>query len=353
MIFSGGDDMPDTLRPRTCRECGRSFPGGPRAWYCPACRRERKQEQARAAKARKREGDTRPLGSLDRCARCGAEYRVQGGLQRYCPACAPLAVAEVDRAQGLAWYAAHRDEINPVRNAARRKGVSVCVVCGAEFPTQGRRVTCGEACDMERRRRQAQEAEARRSEIIPIEDVATRAGVQPQGVWHAARRGRFRLVRTKDGRRGVRLRDVNAWLRKRRMDRHPQMRVCTECGEKFTAWGSSLTCSPDCRADRTARLRLIAQGRRGGNRPGPEYVLAYDAAQYIAAHGGLWRGRGDVPKTDPKVIYHRIWMAQQSTPPKLEMVTSDGHLWVRLADAMAWARGDAAGGNEGAGKQRS
>lgn len=342
--------MPDTLRPRTCRECGRSFPGGPRAWYCPACRKERKLEQSRAAKARKRDGETRPLGSLDRCVRCGAEYRVQGGLQRYCPACAPLAVAEVDRAQGLAWYAAHRDEINPVRNAVRRKGVSVCVVCGAEFPTQGRRVTCSDACDTERRRRQAQQAEARRAEVIP-EKEADRIAGSTQAVRHAARRGRLRLTCTSDGRRGVRRRDLNAWLRKRRMDKNPQVRVCTECGAEFSAAGSALTCSPECKTDRKLRLQSINLGLRGRYTPGPEYLPAYEAAQYISAYGGLRRGRRDTPEMRPKRIYELMWLARKTG--NIRLLTVDGHLWVRLADAMEWARGDAAGDEEGAGKRGS
>lgn len=34
-----------TIRPRTCRECGATFDGGPRAWYCPNCRAIRKKSQ--------------------------------------------------------------------------------------------------------------------------------------------------------------------------------------------------------------------------------------------------------------------------------------------------------------------
>lgn len=131
------------LRPRICRnpECGATFAGGPRAWYCPACRAVRQAETDRRYKARARRGETRPLGSQDICARCGETYTVTGGLQRYCPACAPLAVAEIDRAQGLAYYAANKDQINPVRNVRRRTltatqaailaGVSVAFVCRA------------------------------------------------------------------------------------------------------------------------------------------------------------------------------------------------------------------------------
>lgn len=31
---------------RICKECGIKFSGGPRAWYCPNCRKERQKKQA-------------------------------------------------------------------------------------------------------------------------------------------------------------------------------------------------------------------------------------------------------------------------------------------------------------------
>ena len=40
-----------TLKPRVCRQCGATFLGGPRAWYCPDCRAERRAEADRRAKA--------------------------------------------------------------------------------------------------------------------------------------------------------------------------------------------------------------------------------------------------------------------------------------------------------------
>lgn len=112
--------MTTTLRDRICRECGRRFEGGPRAWYCPECRCERDKAQNRAYKARRRIGMTRPLGSVDHCTVCGAAYTVTGPNQRYCPTCAPDAIAAVDRQQALDWYRDNRDHINPVRNAKRR-----------------------------------------------------------------------------------------------------------------------------------------------------------------------------------------------------------------------------------------
>lgn len=144
-----------TLHPRTCRACGCSFPGGPRAWYCPHCRMERKAEASRKCKARARSGEVRPLGSADACRRCGEAYTVKGGRQRYCPACAAPAVAEVDRKQGLAYYSTNRERINLTRNGTRRVGKRMCEECGKAYWRTGRAKTCGPACARLRRNRLA------------------------------------------------------------------------------------------------------------------------------------------------------------------------------------------------------
>lgn len=33
------------MLPRICQGCGKTFLGGPRAWYCEDCREERKKKQ--------------------------------------------------------------------------------------------------------------------------------------------------------------------------------------------------------------------------------------------------------------------------------------------------------------------
>ena len=86
---------------RVCRSCGISFKGGPRAWYCPNCRAERKKEQSQRCK---REGPRRPLGSKDVCKNCGKEYTVECGLQMYCPDCQPEMHRKLDTEQGKAYY---------------------------------------------------------------------------------------------------------------------------------------------------------------------------------------------------------------------------------------------------------
>lgn len=101
---------------RICRTCGVSFPGGPRAWYCPDCRLERRRISDRK---RKKEGTIRPLGSKDICQNCGAEYTVESGLQKYCPTCQPIMHRKIDNEQGLNYYYTKVDKTE--RSTKRRK----------------------------------------------------------------------------------------------------------------------------------------------------------------------------------------------------------------------------------------
>lgn len=130
--------------PRVCRQCGATFDGGPRAWYCPTCRAERSRSSDRESKARARAGKTRRIGSISRCERCGKEYTVAGSLQRYCPTCGPIALREKDNAASRAWNAAHPARIREI-HAKRKAPAHFCRVCGAYI--QGTRaVTCSPRC---------------------------------------------------------------------------------------------------------------------------------------------------------------------------------------------------------------
>lgn len=146
----------NVIRVRTCRQCGCEFRGGPRAWYCPGCREQRRLERDRKFQQNKRAGisSERPLGSIDHCEICGKEYIVKSARQRYCPDCAPGASKEADRKQGIEHYADMKSINNPIRNEKRRIKAKTCVVCGKEFPCDGTaRNTCSEEC----RDRQRQE----------------------------------------------------------------------------------------------------------------------------------------------------------------------------------------------------
>ena len=95
------------VKVRTCRQCGKSFPGGPHAWYCPECREERKRETD--ARFRAKHGADRPLGSIDHCVVCGGGYIVVNWSQKYCPSCAPEAIREAGRIAALKWQREHKD----------------------------------------------------------------------------------------------------------------------------------------------------------------------------------------------------------------------------------------------------
>lgn len=112
--------MAVVVKPRTCRQCGTVFDGGPRAWYCPECRETRQREADARYRSKGRKAD-RPIGSMDRCSRCGAEYVVKSARQKYCPDCAYEGVREADRPASKAWNQAHKDTYYPARNAKRRK----------------------------------------------------------------------------------------------------------------------------------------------------------------------------------------------------------------------------------------
>lgn len=134
------------LQQRICQQCGRSFEGGPRAYYCPSCRAERQREQNAEFQRRKRKGNYRPLGSIDKCEQCGKDYVVEGGQQRFCPDCQPIHAKEYDRETAIEFYHNNKDRINPVRNQRRRKGPKTCVICGKEFTTNTRAITCSPEC---------------------------------------------------------------------------------------------------------------------------------------------------------------------------------------------------------------
>lgn len=112
--------MPTVTKVRICRQCGKSFAGGPRAWYCPECRAQRRHEADVRFRAKGRRAD-RPMGSTDICQRCGAEYIVNSARQKYCHACAYEAVREADRPQSRQWNRTHKDTYYPAKNAKRRK----------------------------------------------------------------------------------------------------------------------------------------------------------------------------------------------------------------------------------------
>lgn len=142
------------IQNRTCRECGRQFDGGPRAYYCPSCRLERDRATAAKYRLRKRNGDARPIGSLDKCERCHNDFTVNGGLQRFCPDCQIAHKLEHDMSRAMPKYESNKSRLNPIRNERRRVGLVKCVWCEKEFDSNGtRRNTCSDECRRNHNRR--------------------------------------------------------------------------------------------------------------------------------------------------------------------------------------------------------
>lgn len=111
-----GWKMNNNMLPRVCRECGVTFPGGPRAWYCPNCREERKKEQWRSCQRRKKAGAVVPIGSVIKCESCGKEIVKNGSLQRFCNDCAKIHLKEIDNAQSLAWKRENPEKIKKAKH---------------------------------------------------------------------------------------------------------------------------------------------------------------------------------------------------------------------------------------------
>lgn len=103
---------------RFCRTCSMSFKGGPRAWYCPDCRKERLKER----KAKYNRGEfKRHLGEKDICKNCGKEYIVESGMQKYCPDCQAEMHKKIDCEQGTAYYHNVISKDLKLRSEKRRK----------------------------------------------------------------------------------------------------------------------------------------------------------------------------------------------------------------------------------------
>lgn len=148
----------DVIRIRTCKMCGVEFSGGPRAFYCPDCRRIRQREASARAKKR---GSARPIGSIDKCEWCGSEYIVNSGRQKYCS-------DECQRDALLAWQRENKKGYNKasgqdVKKAERRKEKKkICVYCGREFSSRTSTNACSDYCRDKNRQIKEYQAEIKR-----------------------------------------------------------------------------------------------------------------------------------------------------------------------------------------------
>lgn len=165
------------VRTRTCKACGVSFPGGPRAWYCPECRAERKKAQQKKCKT----NTVRPLGSIDICQNCGKEYLVKSGRQIYCPDCADDVVREKVNAHKRQYMQDNKEKFAPHKAEMRSNGW-VCVVCGKVFDKDTPTVTCSEKCAKKLKKINQDNADIKRGKRNMPAGVLFESGLPKSGV---------------------------------------------------------------------------------------------------------------------------------------------------------------------------
>lgn len=186
-----------SLNDRTCRQCGTVFRGGPRAWYCQDCRLQRRRE---ADRRHKRNGTSRPLGSTDKCIRCGREYVVNSARQVYCKACSEIAVPETVRRQSRQYNAARKDALYAQKSASRRNR-NVCIICGSVYDATTPAATCSATCAAKLKKLRQDETDIRRGRRKMPAGVTFDSGLPKSGVvgvtasrsgkWRAAYKGKY------------------------------------------------------------------------------------------------------------------------------------------------------------------
>lgn len=165
------------VRTRICQECGSSFLGGPRAWYCPECRKERKKSQKKSYNNR----PARPLGSVDICQNCGKEYLVKSGRQIYCPDCAETAVKEKVKAHKRQYMQENKEKFTPHKAEMRSNGW-VCVVCGRVFDKDSSTVTCSDECAKKLKKLNQDKQDIKRGKRKMPAGVSYESGLPKSGV---------------------------------------------------------------------------------------------------------------------------------------------------------------------------
>lgn len=180
------------LQSRTCKQCGISFTGGPRAWYCLTCRAQRQKESCKKYAKKGRKAD-RPLGSTDQCKKCGKDYIVNSARQKYCSDCSSSAIKAVVREQKKNYYQKNIDKFIEHRNTVRKPD-RICVICGNSIKTPTSTITCSAACaDIHAKRKQAlaDYKRGRRKTSVPVEHKNPQSGIP--GITYHKGRNRWQL----------------------------------------------------------------------------------------------------------------------------------------------------------------
>lgn len=136
------------IKIRICQECGAEFYGGPRARRCPDCACKAQQE---INKQYKKRGSKRPIGSIDKCEVCGAEYIVTSSRQKYCSgACQRKGVLEWQREHKKGYSKqSGQDAKKQERRGAAKK---ICVYCLRTFTSDKPTNLCSDYCRSEQKK---------------------------------------------------------------------------------------------------------------------------------------------------------------------------------------------------------
>lgn len=159
---SGNPDMVHTF---ACPDCGKIVTRPTKCTRCEEC-----QDAANRLHNAiyRRSGARRPLGSTDKCARCGKEYIVFGGKQKYCPACKESATAEAIREQRRAAMTEKRNDAVAGSIIRERKRVvpkdKICKYCKKTFSCIGNGEYCSEECRIAAKKEYLKEYDKARAE---------------------------------------------------------------------------------------------------------------------------------------------------------------------------------------------
>lgn len=111
----------NNMLPRICKNCGNVFSGGPRAWYCPGCREERKRQQDRRHKQLVKAGEAKHVGDILQCIDCGKDYEYRIGSGSRCPECAKIHLKMTDNRQSREWNKKNREKCLEAKRAYDRR----------------------------------------------------------------------------------------------------------------------------------------------------------------------------------------------------------------------------------------
>lgn len=96
----------------------------------------------------------RKIGAVDKCEKCGKEYIIRAGNQRFCPECS---ASDIARRASNKYYRKNKVE-------ARERE---CVSCGRVFlPPDNRSITCSVECREKRRAQLKKECYEKNREAI-------------------------------------------------------------------------------------------------------------------------------------------------------------------------------------------